>query len=165
MTNVVRWYPFNDLRTTMDRLFDEGFARPRRFTQAHEYASPFPIEVSQTEGAVEVKASLPGVPAEDVDISISEDVLTIKGQHKEETEDRKRDYYRREIRYGSFQRSLTLPVGVDADRAEAHFDNGILTLHLPKAESNRPKQIKVHSVASDTKVVEGGGTNGHAAAS
>ena len=156
MSNVVRWYPFGDIRTTMDRLFDESFARPRRFAQTHEYESPFPVEVSQTEDAIDVKASMPGVRAEDVDISIKDEVLTIKSEHKAVTEDTKREFYRREIRYGAFQRSLRLPVGVDADKAEAHFENGILTLHLPKADAIRPKQIKVTvgEGASEAKAVE-----------
>ena len=150
MTNLVRWDPFSDLRTTMDRLFDENFGRPWRLAQAQEYEASFPVEVSQTDDAIDVKASLPGTRAEDVDISINNDVLSIKTQHREEVEDKKREYYRREIRYGAFHRSLSLPVSVDAGKAEAHFDNGILTLHLPKAETVRPKQIKVSTV-SDVK--------------
>ena len=72
-------------------------------------------------------------------------MLTIKAEHKERTEDKKRDFYRREIRYGAFHRSLSLPVSVDADKAEASFENGVLHLTLPKAEAIRPKQIKVGS--------------------
>jgi HSP20 family protein len=75
-------------------------------------------------------------------------VLTVKASHKEETEDKKRDYYRREIRYGSFHRALNLPVSVDSDKAEAKFENGILHLTLPKAEAIRPKQIKVGGTSS-----------------
>ena len=149
MTNVVRWDPFSDLRGTMDRFFDEGFSRPWRFiSPAAQYEASFPIEVSETEGEVEVKASLPGIRPEDVDISVANDVLTIKAEHREQTEDTKREFYRREIRYGAFHRSLSLPVKVDADQAEASFDNGVLALRLPKAASIRPKQIKV-GVASN----------------
>lgn len=146
MTNLVRWDPFTDLRTTMDRLFDEGFSRPWRLINTESAPATggvFAVEVSETEDAIDVKAALPGVPAEDVDISVQNDVLTIRGEHREETEDQKRDYYRREIRYGSYHRSLALPTSVDADKAEASFKDGILTLHLPKAEALRPKQIKV----------------------
>lgn len=155
MSNVVRWDPFTDLRVTMDRLFDDSLARPRRrIVSAREFAAMVPVEVSESDGAFEVKASLPGVKPEEVDITVQDDVLTIKAEHREtkdttavgegETpEEPKRQYYRRELRYGSFHRSLSLPGAVDADKAEARFENGILHLTLPKSEANRPKQIKV----------------------
>jgi HSP20 family protein len=146
MTNLVRRDPFSDLRSTM-RWFDEGFSRPWRFvvSPTTEYSGTFPVEVSETEDGLDVKAMLPGVKPEEVEITVANDVLTIKAAHKaeSETKDEKRDYYRREIRYGSYQRSMNLPVSVDADKAEASFENGQLTLHLPKAEALRPKQIKV----------------------
>jgi HSP20 family protein len=153
MTNLVRWDPFTDLRGAMDRLFDEGFSRPWRFIAPNaQYEATFPIEVSETEGEVEVKASLPGVRPEDVDISVANDVLTIKAEHREETEDTKREFYRREIHYGAYHRALTLPMSVDADKAEAHYENGVLHLRLPKAESLRPRQIKVTSNGGSTTV-------------
>ncbi len=164
MTNLVRWDPFTDLRATMDRLFDDNWSRAWRIAQPQEYESSFPVEVSQTDEALDVKAAMPGMHAEDVEISINNDVLSIKAQHREETEDKKREYYRREIRYGAFHRSLSLPVSVDAEKAEARFDNGILTLQLPKAEALRPKQIKVHGV-TDTKTVDGGTPSSDTAAS
>ena len=147
MANLTRWDPFSDLRTTMDRLFDEGFSRPWRVIPSVEYReSAFPVEVSETEGEIEVKASLPGVKPDEVEITVNNDVLTIKAEHKEEpVEDKKRDYYRREIRYGAMQRSLSLPISVDSDKAEARFENGVLSLRLPKADAVRPKQIKVAS--------------------
>ena len=143
MTNLTRWDPFSEMRTTMDRLFDEGFSRPWRLIPQSNEEATFPIEVSETDEALEVKASLPGVNPDDVEVTVANDVLTVKAAHEERTEEKKRDYYRREIRYGSFHRSLSLPVSVDADKAEAKFDNGILHLTLPKAEAVRPKQIRV----------------------
>jgi HSP20 family protein len=155
MTNLTRWDPFSELRTTMDRLFDEGFSRPWRLMPAiGEYEATFPVEVSETDEALEVKAALPGVNPDEVEITVANDVLTIKAEHKERTEDKKRDYYRREIRYGAFHRSLSLPVTVDADKAEARFENGVLYLSLPKAESIRPKQIKVGS-GDASKILNG----------
>ena len=168
MSNVVRWDPFTDLRVTMDRLFDDSFARPRRrVVSAREFAAMVPVEVAETEDAIEVKASLPGVKPEEVDISVHEDVLTIKAEHKDVREDGtppqtegestegetkaeapRRQFYRRELRYGKFHRSLQLPTGVDADKAEARFENGVLSLSLPKVEANRPKQIRVSGVSS-----------------
>jgi HSP20 family protein len=148
MTNMIRRDPFTDLRSTMDRLFDEGFSRPWRFINTESYEASMPIEVSETEGDVVVKASLPGVKPEDVDVTVQNDVLTIKAEHRETEEEGKREFYRREIRYGSFARSLSLPVKVDADQAEATYDNGVITLRLPKAASVRPKQIKVAAAAN-----------------
>lgn len=148
MTSVTRWDPFADLRGTMDRLFDEGFSRPWRLlpaTNGDGFEAAFPVEVAETEGEIEVKAALPGVKPEEVDITVQNDVLTIKAEHKDTTEEKKRDFYRREIRYGAFHRSMTLPVSVDSDKAEAKYENGILSLTLPKAEALRPKQIKVGS--------------------
>jgi HSP20 family protein len=128
----------------MDRFFEDGLVRPwRLLSPTAEYEATFPIEVSETEHDVEVKAALPGIRPEDVDISIVNDVLTIKAEHKEEHEDKKREYYRRELRYGAFHRGLSLPISVDADKAEARFENGVLHLRLPKAEALRPKQIKI----------------------
>jgi HSP20 family protein len=144
MTNLIRWDPFADLRGTMDRLFDEGFSRPWRLIGSETPTeAAFPVEVSQTEDALDVKAALPGVKPEEVEVSVQNDVLTIRAEHKEETEDTKRDYYRREIRYGALQRVMALPTSVDTEKADARFENGILYLHLPKAEALRPKQIKV----------------------
>jgi HSP20 family protein len=143
----------------MDRLFDEGFSRPWRLMQSQDFETAFPVEVSQTDDEIEVKAALPGIRAEDVEISVANGVLSIKGEHKAETEDKKRDYYRREIRYGSFQRSLSLPVSVDADKAQAHYEDGILSLRLPKAESLRPKQIKVSPVTIGTSETSSADSN------
>ena len=143
MTNIARWDPFSDLRQTMDRLFDEGFSRPWRFLPSEQQESSFPVEVSETDHEIEIKAALPGIDPNEVEITIQNDVLTVRGEHRETAEDKKREYYRREVRYGAFHRSLALPTTVDSEKAEANFKDGMLYLHLPKAEAARPKQIKV----------------------
>jgi len=144
MTNVSRFDPFSDLRQTMDQLFDQGFSRPWRLLENSEnQGAGFPVEISETNEGIRVKAALPGVRPEDVEITVANDVLTIRAQHMEETEDQQRTYYRREMAYGGLNRSFSLPTSVDSDRAEAKFDNGMLVLFLPKAESMRPKQIKI----------------------
>ncbi len=152
MTNLIRWDPFADLRTSMDRLFDEGFTRPWRFLAPDQEMSTFPVEVSETDRQVEVKAALPGVKPEDVEVSVINDMLYIKAEHREEQKegDEKKGYHRRELRYGSYQRTIALPVSVEPDKAEAHFRDGMLYLTLPKAESVRPKQIKVSSDGGKT---------------
>jgi HSP20 family protein len=139
----------------MDRLFDEGFSRPwRMIPQTEAYEATFPVEVSETDGELEIKASLPGVKPEEVEITVQNDVLTIKAEHKDTSEEKKRDYYRREIRYGTFHRAMTLPVSVDSDKAEAAFENGVLYLRLPKAEALRPKQIKVGAGANGRTTID-----------
>jgi len=151
MTNVVRWDPFADFRSPRGM----AFARPWRWTmEAPTESRGFAVEVSETEGEVDVKAALPGIKPEEVEVSINKDVLTIKAEHKSDAEDTKRDYYRREISYGSYQRSFSLPFAVDADKAEASFENGMLTLRLPKAEALRPKQIKVTAGSAATTATE-----------
>jgi HSP20 family protein len=146
MTNLTRWDPFRevgDLRETMDRLFDRGFSRPWRLITWDTGEGLFPVDLYETDNEVVVKASLPGVKAEDVDISVTGDTLTIKGEFKEEHEEKKPNYHRQEHRYGSFHRVLTLPVRVDADKADATFEDGVLKLTLPKSQEVRPKTIEV----------------------
>ncbi len=142
---IIRWEPFREmmsLREAMDRLFEDSLVRPWRFwPDAARWE--LPIDMYQTANDVIVKAALPGVKPEEVDISITGDTLTIKGEHREEEEVKQEDYFCKERRYGTFSRSVTIPVPVKSGQAEAVFENGILTLTLPKAEEIKPKQIKV----------------------
>ena len=96
-----------------------------------------------TANDVVVKAALPGVKPDDVEITIVGDTLTIKGEAKAEEEVKREDYLYQERRYGAFSRSVTLPSGLDTDKAEATFENGVLTLTIPKVEKVKPKQVKV----------------------
>ena len=142
---VMRWEPFREmgtLRNAMDRLFEEGLIRPSRLWPELGQGETA-VDVYQTANDVVVKATLPGVKPDEVDISITGDTLTIKGEHKEEKEVKQEDYFHKERRYGTFSRSLLIPVQVNADKAEAVFENGVLTLTLPKVEEVKPKQIKV----------------------
>jgi HSP20 family protein len=142
---LIRWDPFREmmsLRQAMDRLFEESFARSWRFWPDMA-GGELPIDMYQTANDVVVKAALPGLKPEEVDITITGDTLTIKGEHKEEQEAKDEDYFYKERRYGAFSRSVTIPVQVRSDKAEAVFENGVLTLTLPKAEEIKPKQIKV----------------------
>ena len=145
MTRIVRWDPFRDLaemRGTVDRLFYRGLRRPRVITwQAAERF--LPVDVYETDEEVVVEASLPGVKPEEVHVSVTGDRLTIKGESETEEEEQEHDYYRKERRYGSFERALTLPVEVDADKAKATFENGELSLHLPKIAAEKPTTIEI----------------------
>jgi HSP20 family protein len=124
----------------MDHLFDEAFARPFGLTAGWQALD---VDLYQTEEQVVVKATLPGIKAEDVQVSLSGDLLSLKGEFKETVDDKQKSYHLRERRFGSFERILSLPVKVRADQAQAEYADGILTITLPKAESDRPKTITV----------------------
>jgi len=144
MANLMRWQPFDELtslRDAMDRLFEESIVWPRSVLAP--MTQGFAVDVYETKNDVVVKASLPGVNPDDIEISIVGDTLTIKGEVKEEKDIKEENYIRREHRYGSFSRSLTLPVAVNADKATAEYENGVLKLTLPKAEEVKPKSISI----------------------
>lgn len=144
--SMIRWEPFTDLvslRQAMDRLFEDSFVQPSRISALVGERVGVPLDVYQTPKEVVVKASLPGVKPEDVDISITGDTLTIKGETRVEEEVKREDYIYQEQRYGAFNRSVVLPAGLKADDAEANFDNGVLTLTIPKVEEAKARTIKV----------------------
>lgn len=146
MASVVRWDPFRDvmaLREEVNRLFGrtlgEG-AGAAVWTPA--------VDVFDTKDAIVLKAELPGLKPEDIDIEIDENVLTIKGERRfqEAVEDGR--YYRLERSYGHFSRSLTLPQGVRGEQVQAQFDQGVLEVRVPKAEEVKPRKIAVNATAA-----------------
>ena len=143
---LVRWEPLRDLvslRDAMDRLFEEGFVQPwGRWSGAAEEGF-LAVDVYETADAVVVEAPLPGVKPENVDISITGDTLTIKGETRSEEKVERENYIRQERRYGSFCRAVALPDGLDKDKAEADFEDGVLTITFPKSEEVKSKSIKV----------------------
>jgi HSP20 family protein len=145
MANLIRIDPFREMtgmREVMDRLMDDGFHRP--FNGALWDVTSVPtMDLYQTDDSVVVKMGLPGVKPEEIQISVANGVLTIRGEVKEEKEEKEKTYHLRERRYGSFSRSVSLPSNVSADKSEAVFENGILTLALPKAEEAKAKTIIV----------------------
>jgi len=148
MANMVRWDPAREmvsLREAMDRLFEESFLRPG-FIGGNDSASMLmPLDMYETENEVVVKAAIPGVKPEDIDVTVTGDLLSIKGEFKSETEDNdgKRNYHRQERRYGSFSRQVALPTNVKAEACEANFENGVLTLKLPKAEEAKVRKVQI----------------------
>jgi HSP20 family protein len=143
MSNLTRWEPMREmmsLREAMDRLFDDAFTRPLSLSGVS--AAPA-IDMYQTDQEVVVKATLPGLKAEDVDITVTGETLTIRGEYKQENEQENTRYHLREQRSGSFARSLLLPTDVKADKAKADFENGILTITMPIAEEVKPKSITI----------------------
>ncbi len=151
MTQVVRWYPFSEFRglnRAMDRLFgDFTTTRLRRVSEPSPLT--FPVDITETDSDVTVNATLPGTKPQDVEITVSEGVLTIRGESRHEETDEKENYYRREIRRGAFSRSLPLPANVDEEQAEAEFTDGVLQIRLPKTDDARPKTIKVKAAGGE----------------
>ena len=145
MSTMIRWQPVSDLvslRDAMDRLFEDSFVSPRNWPAPSGMTEPS-LDIFETGSDVVVKAALPGLKPEEVDITMTGDLLNITGETKEETEQKNKNYIRRERRYGSFSRSVTLPEGLEGDKAEAKFENGVLTLTIPKSEQIKPKKIQV----------------------
>jgi HSP20 family protein len=144
----MRWRPSRDLlgiRDEMNRLFDNFFSGlPERRSGLLEGEWAPSIDIAETDNEIVVTAELPGVDQKDVDITITDDVLTLKGEKKEEKEIKKENYHRIERSYGGFQRTVTLPTGVQADKAKATYKDGVLTVNVPKTEEAKPKQIKIN---------------------
>ena len=144
MSNLIRWEPAREmmtLREAMDRLFDDAFTRPLSIA-GNGWSVPA-VDMYQTDNEVVVKAALPGMKADDVQLNVTGEVLTIKGEIKQKDELKEKAYHLREQRWGSFERSVILPTEVVADKAKADFENGILTITLPKAEEAKPKSISI----------------------
>jgi HSP20 family protein len=133
------------LREAMDRLFDDAFTRPFSLLREGGWSgvSAPAIDMYQTDNEVVVKATIPGFKADQVQINLTGDVLTLKGEAKQEDERTDRAWHIHERRFGAFERSVALPTAVKTDKAEAVFENGILTITLPKADEVKPKTINI----------------------
>lgn len=157
MNVLTRWSPYRDmmsLRDQMDRLFEDTFnlmpSTRSGFQTARIWA--LDLDVSETDDAFIVKAAVPGISPDDLEITMANNVLTISGEVEADEEHEGEVFHMREMRYGSFSRSITLPQHVNADDVEARVDNGILTVHVPKAEESKPKRIPV---GNGQKAIEG----------
>jgi len=146
MSSLIRWEPFRDFVTLsdrMNRLFGEmghGWAAEEGLTAG--VWNP-PVDVYETGDNIVLKADLPDVNKDEVDISVHGNVLTIRGERKRAQEVKEKDFYRMERSYGTFTRSFTLPGTVDPEKIDAGFTGGVLTVTLPKREESKPKQIHV----------------------
>ena len=143
MSRLIRWEPHREplsIREMMDRFFNEPMMGTRLWGEGATFPS---VDMVQTDEDIVVQAALPGVRPDDITISVTGDVLTLRGSATEETERANAAYYLQERRHGEFSRSLPLPAAVVADKAKAEFENGVLTLTLPKAEEVRAKTITV----------------------
>ncbi len=141
------WNPFQEaisLREAMNSLLQDSFVRPGG-APAQASHTPLALDVSETEHEFVVKASLPGVKPDDVQITVHGDTLTIRGESKADEERKGEHWHLRERRLGTFQRAVSLATPVNSEKAQAQFEHGVLTLTLPKAESAKPRQIKIGS--------------------
>jgi HSP20 family protein len=157
MTRIIRWDPNREMKAmleSVDRVFDGTHVD----SQSHRHFSHkwgIPLDVVEAENEFIVKASIPGINLEDIEITQEGDMLAIKGEISEEKEDNNKHYHLRERRYGSFCRSVHLPKTIKRDDINAAYKDGILSIHLPKTEEAKPKKIAVKSIDSQ-KVIESG---------
>ncbi len=144
--NLMTWDPFREvstMREDMERLFDSMLGR---FPREREQAIWAPaVDVEETNEAMIIRAELPGMKREDIKVKVAEDMVTISGERKYETEKKERTFHRVERAYGSFQRTIVLPISVQGDKAVASYKTGLLELVLPKAERVKAREITVES--------------------
>ena len=147
MTLVRRTSPLGELvslRQAMDRLFEDSFVRPRgAWGFAAETTGSLPLDVTNTPDALLIEAALPGVRPEDVEITVEDGTLTIRAETSTERQETEGETIISEIRRGSMSRAITLPSGLEADKASATFENGVLRLSFPRAEAVKPRQIRI----------------------
>jgi HSP20 family protein len=141
MSALTHWNPFRSIEGREDAFQDlvrEFFGRPDGDLMP-------PIDVAETDAEVTVKMAVPGVDKDQISISVDDHTLNVRGETKKETEEKKKDYYRQEIRYGSFARAVRLPAEVDAAKTAAELKNGMLKVTLPKSKSPKAHSIKVNA--------------------
>ena len=142
---LMPWRPLGELssvRREMDRLWNRFLGETPFARTAAEEWSPS-VDISETKDSLAIKAELPGLDAKDVSLSISGDILTIKGEKKKKSEEKDEQHHYVERYYGSFSRSFKIPVSVQEDKIEASFDKGVLKITLPKTEASKKKEIEI----------------------
>jgi HSP20 family protein len=150
---IIKWSPFReftDLRREMDYLFDEFFGRktspskPGKVFPAAEVYFPL-VDIYKRADEVVIKAAIPGVKKEDIEITFLENTLTLRGERKRDYTVRDEDYYYLEQHFGSFSRSISLPAGLSAEGMKASYKDGILEIIIPKAKKEKPRKIEVQA--------------------
>ena len=145
MATLTRWDPFQDmilLRNAMSQLMEESFVQPAAAQGGKSFVPA--LDLSETAEGYLVEAALPGIKPEDVEITVENNVLTIKGETRQEVDEKKRNFHRIERRFGSFLRTIGMPTTVKADAIQASLTNGVLRLEIPKAEEVKPRKISVN---------------------
>jgi HSP20 family protein len=156
MTLVRRPSPFGELvslRQAMDRLFEDSFVRGRPWS--FDGAATMPLDVISSTDALVVEAALPGVKPDDVEVTVEDGALTIRAESSSEREETVGETILSEIRRGTVSRAVTLPSGLEPDKATATFEHGVLRLRIPKAETTKPRQIRISpSIDGRTETAE-----------
>lgn len=142
--------PLPELRE-WDELFDRFFMNMPGPTATRARNAMMPVDIYEKGGVFYVKASVPGIAPEDLDVSIDNNVLTIRGETKFESETEEARVFRREVGYGSFTRSIKLPEGLDLDKVDAHFENGLVTISIPKIAEQKAPALKVKVKTGERK--------------
>lgn len=140
---IARWRPWSEMsgvQNEVNRIFDDFFTHSAN--EGNAIFAP-PLDIAETENEILVKIEVPGVPQGDIDITVHDGVLTVKGEKKVAKEDKNLQWHRIERAYGSFARSLTLPNTVSHDSIKAAYKDGVLTLSMAKREETKPRQIKI----------------------
>jgi HSP20 family protein len=140
------WKPMNDLwniHDETDKVFEDFFGKWPTSLRGRNGGCVPVVDISETDNQFAVRAEIPGVTEKDVNVSITDNVLTLKGEKKRETEEKRKNYHRVERSYGSFQRSFTLPKNLQTEKTTATFKNGILTVSIPKSEAVKPKEVQI----------------------
>jgi HSP20 family protein len=143
MAKLAKWNPIKemlDLRDDFDRFIDRFFSKDFDIWEGQR---AFDVDIYEDADNVVIKAEIPGMNKEDISVSLTEDTVTISGKKSEEKKVEKENYYRKEIRTGSFSRSFTLPCAVDKEKVKATYKNGILEIVLPKSEKEKEKEVKI----------------------
>ena len=148
MMDLIRWNPVREmasLRERMNRLFDDSLFRSDRRSEEVDGGVWLPtVDMFEKDDRLVIKAELPGMDKKDIALDLKNGVLTLSGVRQHENEVKEENVYRREMSYGKFVRSFTLPADSDADQIKAEFNNGLLTIEIPKPEQHKPRQIKVN---------------------
>lgn len=146
-SELTEWRPFSDFAELRHRL-DQAF---RDLSDGVQHGWTPSVDLVKKEGALVLRADIPGIKPDDVKIEVEDGVLSVSGEHREETEEKKEDYMRRERRYGSFSRSMVLPEGVKADDIEAKCEDGVLevTIPIPQAKKKERVEIKAKPASSE----------------
>jgi HSP20 family protein len=155
---LVRWEPVRELdslQSEMNRLFDGFFGAGRTGNDVRARRWIPAMDLVESEDHLVLRADLPGMSEDDIEVEIKDGVLTISGERKAEQEKKGEGYYRVERAFGSFSRSLTLPEGVAAGQVSANFDKGVLEVRIPKPEERKPQRVQIGTGGGD---VEGTGT-------
>ncbi len=134
--------PLMSLQQEIDDIFTNFWRRSPRMPNLFTGTEPS-TDVSETDDEVEVSIELPGMDEKDIEVNISDEMLTVRGEKKAEREEKKKDYYLSERTYGSFHRAVPLPPGINTDKAEATFKKGVLTIRLPKTEEAKSRMRRI----------------------